>query len=118
MSITRTLNYWMTMGSPFNGEFIGFVNLTDNTGIGLVMGDKVVAPMFLFQNNTGWGDDIPTSNKFSWVLYIKGIDDHSVYMLFGAKEGATQYAMEYITSDTPIDPHNDMYKGRKWCWQN
>ena len=118
MSVIGTLNYWMRDMKDTRGEFLGFVSLVKEAHFGLVVGDETVAPMFLFQDNTGWGDDVPTSNKFSWVLHIKGTDDHSVYMLFGAKEGAINHAMEFINSDTPLDPWEDMYKGRKWCWQN
>ena len=117
MSITTTLNYWMSPRQ--RGEFLGFVNLVKEAHFGLVVGDSVIAPMFLFQDNTGWGDGEPTSNKFSWVLHIEGTDDHSIYMLFGAKEGAINYASEYLYNDGRIvDPWEDTYKGRKWNWQN
>lgn len=117
MSVQRVLNYWMR--NKFRGEFLGFVKLVKEAHIGLSIGEEVVAPMFLFQDNTGWGDGEPTSAKFSWVLLIKGTDDHSVYMLFGTKEGALRYASEYLYGDSSVvDPWDGTYKDRKWQWQN
>lgn len=119
MSIKHTLNYWMSKDSaPFGGEFLGFASIAEEAAIGLAVGEEVVAPMFLFQNSTGWGDGVPTSPKFSWVVYVNGTDDHSLYMLFGARDDAVKYAQECILEDTPIDPWKDTYKDRKWCWQN
>jgi hypothetical protein len=116
-SVKRTLNYWMN-SKPFSGEFLGFVYVSADSHIGLKV-DGFIAPMFLFQNDTGWGDGTPTSKKFSWVLYIKGVDDHSLYMLFGVKEGAIKYANSYILGDDMVvNPHDDEYNGRKWNWQN
>ena len=111
----RTLNYWM---KNERGEFLGFIDLVEEAYIGLKTDCGNIAPMFLFQNATGWGDGEPTSNKFSWVLHVKGTDDHSVYMLFGMKEGAINYALEYIIGDKVLDPWKDEFKGRKWNWQN
>lgn len=116
MSMKKTLNYWHRGIS--RGEHLGFVNLIKEAYIGLTVGEEVVAPLFLFQDSTGWGDGVPTSAKFSWVLYIKGTDDHSVYMLFGSKEEALKYASEYLYGDYKVDPWDDAYKDRKWQWQN
>lgn len=117
MSIKAILNYWML--DRCNKEFLGFVNLINEAHFGLKVGDSVIAPMFIFQDNTGWGDGEQTSNKFSWVLYIKGTDDISIYMLFGEKKAAINYASNYLGSDSSIiDPWEDNYKGRKWNWQN
>ena len=116
MSVKSMLNYWMSKHQ--RGEFIGFVDLIPEAHFGQLTEKENIAPMYLFQDNTGWGDKEQTSNKFSWVLHILGTDDTSVYMLFGAKEGALKYAMELIGSEFPLDPWSDTYKDRKWCWQN
>ena len=109
------LNYWM---SEKRGEFLGFVDLVKEAHFGLQTDVGNIAPMFLFQDLTGWGDGEHTSAKFSWVLHVKGTDDHSVYMLFGMKEGAINFASEYIYKDKVLDPWKDEFKGRKWNWQN
>jgi hypothetical protein len=117
MSIQATLNYWMNK-KLFNATLLGFVGAVPEAHFALTVGEEHVCPLFLFQNSMGWGDGTPTSTKFSWVLYAKGTDDHSVYMLFGTKEGALNFAAKYLTGGCLINPFDDEYKGRKWNWQN
>lgn len=119
--ITIMLNYWMKR-QPATYEFQGFVNLSPLATaeyMGLKVDQETIIPLFVFQAENGWGDGEPTSNKFSWVLLAKGTDDMSVYMLFGSKKGAVDFASEYIHDGKLLDPSVDTYKkNRKWQWQN
>jgi hypothetical protein len=108
-------------GQPDNHEFQGFVNfssLADAEYMGLKVSQETIIPLFIFQAENGWGDGEQTSNKFSWVLLAKGTDDMSVYILFGQKKGALDFASKYLYEGKLLDPSVDTYKNRKWHWQN
>ena len=114
MGAQSVLNWWI--GSIIRkrdqrGEFLGFVKLSkDADYIGMNIGDEVVAPLFLFQDKDGWGDETKTSEQFSWVLYVKGVDDHSLYRLFETRDGAIEAASIFLKTSV-----NDI---KFWMLQN
>lgn len=111
------LNYW-TIRSPHGWELLGFADLVFESTIGLKVDNKNVIPLYVFHNDSGWGDSEPTSSKFPWVLIARGNDDESRYMLFGDKNSAVKYAEKYINGDKVLDYWNDTYNDRKWQYQN
>jgi len=107
----RTLNYWL-LHKPPGWEFVGFIEIDGYWG--LQVGHTCVAPLFIFKPKEVWGDSDKTSAKLPWVLFAKGNDDTSYYMLCGSKESAMKYAKQLIDDNEPLDVYVDTYNGRKW----
>lgn len=118
--IKSTLNYLSLNAFQYwKGEFLGFADMVKDTCIGFdITEDTCIVPLLLFFYEGGWGAGEPTSSKFPWVVYAKGIDDANCYMLFGEKNAALKFAKEYINGDKVLNPWEDTYKNRKWQWQN
>lgn len=100
MGAQSVLNWWLgsiVRKRDQRGEFLGFVKLSKDVDyIGMKIGDEVIAPLFLFQDKDGWGDETATSEQFSWVLYVKGIDDHGLYRLFETRDEAIDAASIFL----------------------
>lgn len=121
MSTKSVLNYWaklIKMSSHVGKDFIGFIKIASDAYIGLDIDGQSYAPLFIFYNDSGWGDVAKTTEKFCWVLHVLGTDDMSLYMLFENESEARECAEWYTQRDIRLDPYIDTYKKRKWCAQN
>lgn len=119
--VKNVLNYWVLNNSfkCWKGEFLGFIDIVEGTDAGLKLNEETfIACLSLFYNETGWGDEMPTSPELPWVLYLRGIDDSNYYMLFENKEDAVAVAKEYLIGNKKLNPFVHTYKERSWQWQN